>query len=144
MIALTLMAICIFPFIPKTSKRLIALKKTQALSLYALDFQNRMCALKEKAKEEGNAWIANTEVGKTVFPIKEKLFFKEVLIDAEVSGRLLLQNKFNKKKGVGELYKFKVELNYRMKNTKEKIPFYFYFTLDTQQIVTNQTGKASA
>lgn len=126
---MSLLALCIFPFIPKMSKKNLAIKKAQAKSLFAQDFQHRMCELKEKAIQEGLEWIETAKKKKTVLTVKEKIFFKDFLIKANVQGRMYLLKTYDTKNNKNKLYRFKIELNYRVENTQKKEPFYFYITL---------------
>lgn len=121
---------CVFPFIPKTSKNILNTRKALSMSLFSLDFQNRMCHLRERAKQEGLNWIKEPQINKSVLTIKEQIHFKEFLTQADVKGRVYLLKIYQKKTGEGKLYKFKVEMNYQLKNCKEKVPFYYYFTLE--------------
>lgn len=130
LIALSLLVICIFPFIPKTSKKNLELKKGQGQSLFALDFQNRMCELREKAKSEGVNWIEVGKNNQNVFLIKERVCFKEFAISADFQARMYLLKIYKKKHDKKNFYRFKIEGIYRMKKTKHNIPFYYYITLE--------------
>lgn len=111
------------------SKKTLEMKKAQSKSLFALDFQNRMCQLREMAKNEGLSWIEDSKNKKSIISFREKIFFKEFSIQADLKGRVYLLKVYNKKNGDGKLYRYKIEASYQMKSTKEKVPFYYYITL---------------
>lgn len=111
------------------SKKTLEIKRAESKSLFALDFQNRMCQLRERAKTEGFQWIEDSKNKKSIISIKEKILFKEFSIQADLSARVYLLKEYSKKNGEGKLYRFKIEANYQMKSTKEKVPFYYYITL---------------
>jgi hypothetical protein len=112
------------------SKKNLGMKKVQSMSLFALDFQNRMCELREKAKYEGALWIEESKNKKNILTFKEKIFFKEFSIQADLKGRMYLLKKYASKNNKNELYRFKIEFSYQLSRSQEKVPFYYYITLE--------------
>jgi len=130
LIALAILALCVFPFIPKNSQKYQAVKDQASYIYFEKAFQNKLCELRQIAHLEGQMWLQNRQKGDVLFKSKDDFFFEELGLRAKGTSRLVLQEIYEKKTDSKHLYRLKLEMVFQGKTSKKRFPFYGYITLE--------------
>jgi hypothetical protein len=130
LVALALLAMCVFPFIPKQSQKILRLKEKAAPGLYIDHFENHLCDLREKALCEGEEWIKDKKVGSCIQKTEESLYFEEIKLRSDAIHKLYLYSVYDSKNRSKKLYRLKLESLYKGKSSSKKQTLVAYLTLE--------------
>ena len=130
LIAITLLSLCLLPFIPKSNMTFLNFKKNAALTCVGAHFEEKICQMRERAYQEGFSWVKETKPKQTVFSQKEKVCFDELKLCGEVVFALTLDKVMESKNSGKNLYRFKLNAKYLFKELKKKEVLYAYLTLE--------------
>lgn len=114
---------------PQASKRLERIKLKAASSLFAEDFEHKVCNLREIALEDMDEWIEKSLKERTILAWKEPIFFPELKLNATFKAKLVLQSIYDSKEAQKKIYRFRFEGCYQARGSSKKHAYVFYITL---------------
>jgi hypothetical protein len=126
---MALLALCLLPFIPRSSEKFLKAKLKASYSLYAEDFESKVCQMRQRAFLEGSLWIKQ-EVNEIIFKEAGSIFFEDLSLASNFKSKLIFLKIYEQKEGLKKLYRFKFEATYQNKDLKSKQSFTNYITLE--------------
>lgn len=117
------------PFLPQASKRLERIKLKAASSLFAEDFEHRVCSLREEASENTHLWIEKSLKNPVILAWKEPLFFDELKLNAVFKCKVVLTKIYDSKEPHKKIYRYRIEGSYIPRGSSKKHSHVFYLTL---------------
>lgn len=129
LIAITLLSLCLLPFIPKSSSSFLNFKKHAAYIALEEHFEEKICQMREKAYAEGVNWCKDQKKGK-ISSFDEPFVLSDVGLKGKVKYVLFLERILESKHVGKHVYRFKLAADYRLDQLKKQEHFWFYFTIE--------------
>ena len=129
LIAITLLTLCLLPFIPKSNSIFLNFKKNAAFICLEEHFEEKVCQIRQRAYVEGLNWIKNQKMGK-VLSFSEPFWIEDLSLKGNVTCILFLERIVESKNPGKNIYRLKFTADYAIAQIKKHEKFWFYLTLE--------------
>lgn len=91
-----------------------------AYTVFAQDFEEKICHYREKARKDGAEWLVNKKIGDVIFLEKEKKKLQEGTFFCFLGTKITLLNIYDAKGSIHKIYRIKIETVYKPENFFKK------------------------
>jgi len=118
LVAMAILALCLFPFLPSSSKTLLKEKKRVLPILLNTDFEEKICQIREELALKEKGWLEGFKEGQTLFSRLEPVQIDDFALKGQRRVQLRIKKIYGE--GGGSLvYRLELKVRYSIKPFKQ-------------------------